>query len=121
MDDAVLAAKEYDIDSEAHEEHMHPHEGFEAARDEEHSVARFEAIASEQSARLTRKTASVFDLSAKRGAASPIDCAEVSAAHAVLKCHPLRIVAVNKGPVVSIGGSRPDNDQYTPIFDPNER
>jgi len=75
-DHRVVAVEEDDIDREAHEEHMHPHERLDTAANEEHPFARFEACSPEQAATLAGKTASVFEACAQYGRASLVKCAE---------------------------------------------
>ncbi len=54
-DHRVVAVEENDIDREAHEEHMHPHERLYTAANEEHPFARFEACSPEQATALARR------------------------------------------------------------------
>lgn len=75
-DHRVVAVEEDDIDREAHEEHMHPHEGLYTAANEEHPFARFEACSPEQATALAGETASVFEARAQDGRASLVKCAE---------------------------------------------
>jgi hypothetical protein len=80
----IVAIEEDDIDREAHEKHVHPHERLEPPAREEHSMARLEAIAAKQAARLTRNTSGILDILAQRGTARQIDCTNDSASHLVL-------------------------------------
>jgi hypothetical protein len=45
--DDVVAVKEHDIDGEPHQEHVHPHEWFEASPHEEHAVIWLKTFATE--------------------------------------------------------------------------
>ena len=61
IDDSVAPADEHDVDREAHEEHVHPHERCEPAVLEEHPGARLEAVATEQAAALATDPAGAFE------------------------------------------------------------
>jgi len=46
--------EEYDVDWKSHEEHMHPHEGLEPSRLEQHPAIRRETLTAKQPAALAR-------------------------------------------------------------------
>src|SRR5271170_345911 len=61
LDDGVATAEKNDIDCEAHEEHVHPHEWREAAVVEEHAGAGLEPVAAQQTAALAGKAARILE------------------------------------------------------------
>ena len=67
--DSVGAPDEDDVDREAHEEHVHPHERRESAVLEEHPGSGFESGATEQAAAFPSNTAGTFEPLAKHGPA----------------------------------------------------
>jgi len=60
-DNRVATSEENDVDREAHEEHVHPHEWGESPVLEEHPRSGFQAVATEQAAALAGKTAGVLE------------------------------------------------------------
>jgi hypothetical protein len=50
MDDPIVAVEKDDIDREAHEKHVHQHEGFNASTDEEQPFVGIDSAAAEQTA-----------------------------------------------------------------------
>jgi len=120
----VALVEEYDIDREAHEKHVHPHEWLKAVADEEHAVAGLEAVSSEQSAGMAGASAGMLEMVAQGGAASPVDCADAFAVHGVRPRHRLEAEsrmgdeapACRVGHAIPIGRERACRAEYTPVF-----
>jgi len=72
LNDSVAAPDKHDVDREAHEEHVHPHERRESAVLEDHPRSGLESVAAEQAAALAAETAGAFESLAEHGSAGLI-------------------------------------------------